>query len=166
MRDGTFQVPNERNTSILRFFVVGTPRPCPAIDLPTAERRPQPLFRLGIRFSLAGSCQPALVSVTSKAIGIVKLRGIIWLEPVQHKLLLKHAVQPVEAEEVLRREPHIRYVRTGHRRGEDVYAALGKTGAGRLLIVFFIRKLSADALIISAREMDAKERRYYERAKT
>jgi uncharacterized DUF497 family protein len=33
--------------------------------------------------------------------------------------------------------------------------------AGRYLVVFFVYKLTCEALIISARDMDAKERRLY-----
>ena len=47
--------------------------------------------------------------------------------------------------------------------GEDVYAALGQTGAGRYLIVYFIYKATREALILSAREMEANERNAYER---
>ncbi len=48
-------------------------------------------------------------------------------------------------------------------RGEDVYRALGQTDAGRYLVVFFIHKLTREALILSARDMDHKERRSYGR---
>jgi len=54
-------------------------------------------------------------------------------------------------------------VESGHRPGEDVYAALGQTDAGRYLIAFFIHKPGHLALILSARDMDGKERRKYER---
>jgi uncharacterized DUF497 family protein len=94
----------------------------------------------------------------------MNIRGILWLPEIRAKIVSKHAVQPDEVEEVLKGRPHVRFVHKGHRRGEDVYAAMGRTAAGRLLIVFFIRKLSADALIVSARDMDGKERRLYEQA--
>jgi hypothetical protein len=45
----------------------------------------------------------------------------------------------------------------------DVYAASGRTDAGRYLVVFFVYKHSQEALIISARDMDGRERRLYER---
>ncbi|MBX7233643.1 MAG: hypothetical protein K1X65_04610 [Caldilineales bacterium] len=44
-----------------------------------------------------------------------------------------------------------------------MYTALGQTDTGRFLIVFFIFKPHRRALIISARDMDASERRRYER---
>jgi uncharacterized DUF497 family protein len=45
-----------------------------------------------------------------------------------------------------------------------VYAARGQTDAGRYLIVFFLHKPNHVALILSARDMDQRERRRYERA--
>ena len=54
-------------------------------------------------------------------------------------------------------------VEKGHRRGENVYSALGQTGAGRYLIVFFVRKKTQQALIVSARDMTDSERRRYEK---
>lgn len=38
----------------------------------------------------------------------------------------------------------------------------GQTDAGRYLIVFFIYKSPGSALVLSARDMDSKERRRYE----
>ena len=94
------------------------------------------------------------------------IKGVIWLDEVLAKIESKHRVSPEEVEGVLRSKPQFRFVEKGHRRGENVYVALGRTSAGRRLSVFFIRKLSADALIISARDMDPKERRWYEQAKS
>lgn len=49
-------------------------------------------------------------------------------------------------------------------KGEDVYLALGQTDAGRYLAVFFVYKKSHDAIVISARDMDDKERDEHEKA--
>jgi uncharacterized DUF497 family protein len=51
----------------------------------------------------------------------------------------------------------------GIRKGEDVYAALGQTDAGRYLIAFFIRKDDDRILPISARDMTHAERKRYGR---
>ena len=51
----------------------------------------------------------------------------------------------------------------GHFRGEDVYRALGQTSTGRYLVIFFIHKLNREAMILSARDMDDKERKSYAR---
>src|SRR2546425_8036936 len=79
------------------------------------------------------------------------------------KLVWKHHVSPEEVEEVLFDTPLYRKVQKGHVPGEDLYAALGQTEAGRYLIIFFIYKPTHEALILSARDMDEKERRQYAR---
>ena len=66
-------------------------------------------------------------------------------------------------EEVFFNRPYFRFVESESRAGEDVYAALGRTDAGRYLIVLFINKPARVALIVSARDMDRRERRSYER---
>jgi uncharacterized DUF497 family protein len=87
----------------------------------------------------------------------------IWLPDIVQKLATKHTVTMDEVEEVLFSQPRFRFVESGYRSGEDVYSAMGQTDAGRYLIVFFIHKPDCVALILSARDMDSKERRLYER---
>jgi len=88
--------------------------------------------------------------------------GLIWLPDILEKLAVKHYVTQDQAEEVFFNNPWYRFVESGHRPGEDVYSASGQTDAGRYLIVFFIHKPGNTALILSARDMDKKERRHYE----
>ncbi|OGR05281.1 MAG: hypothetical protein A2511_17155 [Deltaproteobacteria bacterium RIFOXYD12_FULL_50_9] len=87
---------------------------------------------------------------------------LIWLSDIIEKLAWKHNVIQDEVEEVLCNKPQFRFIEKGYRTGEDVYAALGQTDSGRYLIVIFINKPNHMALIVSARDMDAKERRHYE----
>ncbi len=87
----------------------------------------------------------------------------IWLPDFVDKLAVKHHVTQDEVEEVFFDRPRYRFVESGYRLGEDVYAASGQTDGGRYLIVFFIQKPSHRALIVSARDMDETERRRYER---
>ncbi len=87
----------------------------------------------------------------------------IWLPDIVDKLAVKHHVTQDEVEEVFFNRPKYRFVESGHRSGEDVYAASGQTDAGRYLTVFFIHKSADLALILSARDMDQKERKRYER---
>lgn len=87
---------------------------------------------------------------------------LIWLPDIVDKLEWKHQVSQAEVESILFRRPLFRKAQKGHIAGEDVYAALGQTEAGRYLIVFFIYKLSKKTLILSARDMDDHERRQYE----
>lgn len=44
-----------------------------------------------------------------------------------------------------------------------MYAALGRTKAGRYLMVYFIYKTTKEALIVTARDMTRKERKIYVR---
>jgi uncharacterized DUF497 family protein len=93
----------------------------------------------------------------------MRVYRVIWLPEVEDKLLGKHNVFAEEVEEVLFGRPHIRFVEKGHREGEDLYAAYGQTASGRWLIVFFLLKEGKAALVISARDMDRKERHLYGR---
>ena len=68
-------------------------------------------------------------------------------------------------QEVLLSRPVVRKVAKGRVQGEHVYSAMGQTGSGGYLIVFFIGKPHGMALPISARNMDASERRYHGRHK-
>lgn len=93
----------------------------------------------------------------------MRINDFIWLPDVLDKIEAKHHVLQGEVEEVFFNKPRFRFVESGYRFGDDIYAALGQTDAGRYLIVFFIHKAGHVALIISARDMDRKERRCYER---
>ncbi len=93
----------------------------------------------------------------------MKIGGIIWLQEIVEKIKFKHGVSQEEVREVLRNSSHFRFVEKGHRSGENVYSALAQTDAGRYLIVFFVRKRTGQALIVSARDMTASERKRYEK---
>ncbi len=87
----------------------------------------------------------------------------IWLPSILDKVEVKHQVLQDEAEEVFFNKPRFRFVELGNQKGEHVYSVSGQTEAGRYLIIFFIHKSSNRALILSARDMDRKERRRYGR---
>lgn len=93
----------------------------------------------------------------------MSIDDFIWLPEIVDKLAVKHHVTQDEAEDVFFNSPKYRFAESGHHPGEDVYAALGQTDAGRYLVVFFIHKSGNRALILSARDMDQKERKRYER---
>jgi uncharacterized protein len=93
----------------------------------------------------------------------MKIAGFIWLEEIVDKLEVKHQVTPEEVEQVFINDPRVRRMNRGHYRGEDVYRALGRTDEGRHLTIFFIHKLTNEVLILSARDMDDKERKSYAR---
>jgi len=91
----------------------------------------------------------------------LKIQKLIWKEPFLDKIVAKHDVKESEVEEVLFSEPHIRLAEKGRVKGEHLYFAYGQTDSGRYLIILFIWKGQGSALPISARDMTAAERRYY-----
>lgn len=91
----------------------------------------------------------------------MRIYDIIWKERFVEKIASKHRVSTDEVAEVLLGRPYIRKAERGRVRGDDLYVAYGRTVAGRYLVVFFIHKLKAMALPISARDMTSAERKYY-----
>jgi uncharacterized DUF497 family protein len=89
------------------------------------------------------------------------ISDIIWLDTIVEKLAWKHRVLTNEIEEVLTGQCKIFKKETGKVEGEHLYNALGRTKNGRYLSVFFIKKLSNKALIITARDMNFRERKRY-----
>jgi len=92
----------------------------------------------------------------------MKITGIIWHREYVIKMETKHHVYRDEIRYVLLQNPYIRRIGKGKRRsGEHLYAAYGQSDEGRYLTIFFLYKSDKDALVISARDMDDKERRQY-----
>jgi uncharacterized DUF497 family protein len=91
----------------------------------------------------------------------MKITGVIWRREVVDKLAWKHHVTTEEVEEALAAARRFRFIETGDVEGEDLYAAMSRTAAGRYLITYFVYKTTREALIISAREMTKKEKRAY-----
>lgn len=89
--------------------------------------------------------------------------GIIWLDTIAEKLAWKHSVLPHEVEKILTGKCRIFKKESGDIEGEDLYNALGMTKGGRYLSVFFIRKLNRKALIITARDMNKRGKKGYEK---
>ena len=91
----------------------------------------------------------------------MKVSDIVVLD--EEKLERKHNVYAYEAEEALLNSPRFFFAQQGNVEGEDVYRALGRTDEGRYLVVFFVYKQNRTALVLSARDMTAKEKRQYEK---
>lgn len=91
----------------------------------------------------------------------MQINDIIWLESFADKIESKHDVSTEEVEEVFFNSPKYRKARRGRVKGEDLYYAYGQSDSGRYLFIVFIYKKTKDALIITARDMDKKERRKY-----
>jgi len=91
----------------------------------------------------------------------MRIDGFIWQEKIVDKLKWKHNLTTEEVEEVFQSKPKFIKKEKGKVEGEDLYNALGQTESGRYLTVFFIYKNRKEALIVTARDMNRKERRYY-----
>lgn len=85
-----------------------------------------------------------------------------WDEGNIEKNWLKHKVATNECEDVFYNEPLLPAFDKEHSQKENRYSALGVTNTGRKLhIIFTIRK--QNIRIISARDMNKKERSKYEK---
>lgn len=91
----------------------------------------------------------------------MEITGIIWLDHIKNKVQSKHHLEPEDVEDIFTHRPQYRLMEKGRIQGEHVYAAYGQTRGGRYLTVIFIRKFGGKALIITARDMDDKERKQY-----
>ena len=93
----------------------------------------------------------------------MRIKDLLLKGYVIDKLAWKHNISELELRQVFNNEPKIRRIEKGKIKGEDLYVALGRTDAGRYLVVFFIMKTNQEALIVTARDMTEKERRRYEK---
>lgn len=91
------------------------------------------------------------------------IEDLIWFDTIVEKLIWKHDILITEVEEVLTGNCRIFKKEKGKVEEEHLYNALGQTESGRYLSIFFIRKFNNKALIISARSMNDKERKRYEK---
>ncbi|MBF0409861.1 MAG: BrnT family toxin [Candidatus Riflebacteria bacterium] len=91
----------------------------------------------------------------------MKIRNIILLPQYEEKIAPKHNVTKDEIESLFANRRKDFFWEYGDRTGEDFYSSLSRSSDGRYIAVFFILKLNGDALIISARDMDDKERKRY-----
>jgi uncharacterized DUF497 family protein len=90
-----------------------------------------------------------------------KLAGFQWEEGNTHKNLLKHHVEDWECEQVFFNEPLPVLDDPKHSLVEKRWAAFGRTDGERLLVVIFTKRGKL-LRVISAREMNRKERTFYE----
>jgi uncharacterized protein len=91
--------------------------------------------------------------------------GFEWDEGNGRKSADKHRVGQAEAEGVFFNDPLIVAEDERHSTGERRYNALGKTSQDRLLYVTFtLRQNGTMIRVISARDMNRKERKTYEEA--
>ena len=88
--------------------------------------------------------------------------GFPWDEGNIDKNLYKHNVENWEFEQIFFNEPLIILDDPEHSFSEKRWAAFGKTDAGRLLTVIFTKRSNL-IRAISARDMNRKERKFYEK---
>lgn len=91
-----------------------------------------------------------------------KFAGFQWDEGNKNKNLIKHQVENWECEQVFLNEPLLVLDDPKHSLVEKRWAAFGMTDIGRYLIIIFTKR---DKLlrVISARDMNRKESRFYEK---
>ena len=87
--------------------------------------------------------------------------GFQWDRGNSNKNLLKHNVQNWECEQVFFNKPLLVLEDPGHSVAEKRWAGFGMTDSGRLLVVIFTKRGSL-VRVISARDMNNKERNFYE----
>jgi len=90
-----------------------------------------------------------------------KFTGFQWDKGNINKNLLKHNIEDWECEQVFFNEPLIVLDDPKHSLVEKRWAAFGRTEAGRLLVVIFTKRGKL-LRVISARDMNRKEIRFYE----
>ena len=87
--------------------------------------------------------------------------GFDWDAGNTDKNFIKHNVRNSECEQVFFNQPLIVLEDTAHSLVEQRWAAFGKTDEDRLLVVIFTERRHL-LRVISARNMDRRERQYYE----
>ena len=98
-------------------------------------------------------------------IDLTQVEGFDWDDGNSRKSGDKHGVNQAEAEQVFLNEPLLLVVDEKHSSTEARYQALGRTDAGRQLHVSFtLRRDGALVRVISARDMNRKERGFYEQS--
>jgi uncharacterized DUF497 family protein len=91
----------------------------------------------------------------------IKIIKLIWLNNIVAKIQKKHNVALTEVEEFFQNKPKFRRGPKGNHIKENIYYAFGRSNANRLLFVVFVFKKNNKALILSARDMDNKEKSVY-----
>jgi uncharacterized DUF497 family protein len=93
------------------------------------------------------------------------IEGFIWFADILDKVEAKHGLTISEVESLFTRKPIYSKIEKGRIKGEDLCRALGQAYSGKYITVFFIYKTTREALVISARNMTEKKRKYYAKRK-
>jgi uncharacterized protein len=92
----------------------------------------------------------------------IKLLSFDWDEGNKYKNVKKHLVSNKESEELFFNKPIFFFKDSRHSKIEKRFLAYGKTNEGRLLIATFTMR-GEKLRVISARDMNKKERAIYEK---
>ena len=87
--------------------------------------------------------------------------GFQWDRGNSNKNLLKHNVQNWECEQVFFNKPLLVLEDPEHSVAEKRWAVFGETDSARLLVVIFTKRGNL-VRVISARDMNSKEKKFYE----
>ena len=90
--------------------------------------------------------------------------GFEWDRGNIDKNLVKHNVESWECEQIFFNKPLLVLEDPKHSLTEKHWAAFGKTDSGRLLTVVFTQR-GTRIRVISARDMNSRERKFYEGSK-
>jgi len=92
----------------------------------------------------------------------VRISEIVWTDAdVEH--IARHDITPEDVEEVIASRPLWRRGRRHRQTGRISIYALGRTDAGRYLFVVLSPLGRGRARCVTAREMDTRTRRFYDR---
>ena len=95
-------------------------------------------------------------------IDLARVTGFEWDDGNSRKSVEKHSVSQAEAEQVFLNEPLLAEDEE-HSVTEQRFHALGRTDSGRRLhVTFTLRREGALVRVISARDMNRRERAFYE----
>ena len=89
----------------------------------------------------------------------MKIRAVVW-DDWNEEHIARHGVEVEEVEEVLAGMFALPFIQ---RARQGTYRALGQAADGRYLAIFFAVRSPGRVYPITARDMDMKERRTYQR---
>jgi uncharacterized DUF497 family protein len=95
-----------------------------------------------------------------------RIQRLFWRQDWVEHILERHEVTPEEVEEALFGDSRGLLLKVGPAERdpeETAYRYLGRTAAGRYLLVALIYMGQGEALVLTARDMDSAERRRYSR---
>ena len=93
---------------------------------------------------------------------LLQCSGFEWDQGNVEKNWIRHNVSPVECEQVFFNQPLVVFDDPKHSASELRYAAFGHTDARRPLVVIFTKRGKL-LRVISARNMNRRERKFYEK---